>query len=70
MTDHRLGHPPRRHLTFRLLAIVIGIAGIALLVRHFGDLQRFLALAQQAEPLWILLAVAVQVGTYVAVALG
>jgi len=52
------------------MAIVIGIAAIALLVRHFGDLQRFLALAQQAKPLWILLAVALQVATYVAVALG
>jgi uncharacterized membrane protein YbhN (UPF0104 family) len=55
---------------FRILAAAIGLAAIGLIVRHFGDLQQFLALARQAQPVWMLVAVAIQAGTYVAVAMG
>ena len=59
-----------RQLTFHILVIALGIAGVAVLIRHFGELQRFLGLARRAEPFWMLLAIALQMGTYVAVALG
>jgi uncharacterized membrane protein YbhN (UPF0104 family) len=70
VTDQSVDRPSSGHLTFRLLATVIGIASIVLLVRHFGDFRKFVALAQRAQPRWMLLAVLVQAGTYTAVAMG
>lgn len=60
----------RRRSLLRLLAIVIVVASVSLLVRHFADLEQFLELAQRAQPLWLLLAIGLQLGTYVAVASG
>lgn len=54
----------------RLLAIAIVVASLSWLVRHFGDLAQFIELAQRAQPLWLLLAIGFQIGTYLAVALG
>lgn len=63
----RLSSPSR---LARWLAILVGLAAIVLLVRHFADLERFVTLAQQAQPLWLLVAIVLQACTYVAVALG
>lgn len=52
-----------------LLAAVIGLAAIILIVRHFGDLAHFITLARQALPQWLLVALVLQIGTYVAVAM-
>lgn len=54
----------------RLLAAMIGLAALVLLMRHFADLAHFVTLARQAQPVWLLVALALQAGTYVAVALG
>lgn len=70
MLEQPLAHHSRTNLFFRLLAVMIAIAAAVLFVRHFGDLQRFLELARRARPVWLLLAIALQVGTYVAVASG
>lgn len=70
MTEPRATSLPRRNQITRLLVIIIGLAGISLLVGHFGDLQHFVALARQAQPLWLLVALVLQLGTYLAVALG
>lgn len=45
-------------------------AALIAAVLHFGDLQRFAALVRQARPLWLVLAVVIQSGTYVALATG
>lgn len=54
----------------RLLAVAITLTAMVLLVTHFGDLEHFVALARQARPLWLIVALALQMGTYTAVALG
>lgn len=54
----------------RLLAAMIVLAALVLIVRHFSDLEHFVALARHAQPLWLLVALALQAGTYVAVAQG
>lgn len=61
---------PHRSLITRLLAVIIAFAGMGLLVRHFGDLEHFVSLAQRARPHWLLVAVVLQLSTYVAVAMG
>jgi uncharacterized protein (TIRG00374 family) len=47
---------------------VLGLAAVILVVFHLGDLQHFVALAQGAEPVWLLLAVGLQLLTYVCAA--
>ncbi|WP_324827928.1 lysylphosphatidylglycerol synthase transmembrane domain-containing protein [Qipengyuania zhejiangensis] len=54
----------------RRLAIALAIAGAVFAVMHFGDLEHFLALLRQAEPIWLLVAIALQFGTYASVAYG
>jgi uncharacterized protein (TIRG00374 family) len=49
---------------------LLSVAALALLVFRFGDLSRFLAMIARAHPLWLLAALAFQLGTYLAVALG
>lgn len=44
------------------------LAGLILLVSHYGELQHFVELLRKAEPSWLLLAVLLQVLTYVCVA--
>ena len=44
---------------------VLALAAVILVVFHLGDLHHFVALAQGAEPLWLLLAVGLQLLTYV-----
>lgn len=62
--------PPRRKRMAGLLAVLIGLAALVLLVRHFADLAHFVTLARQVQPAWLLVALALQVSTYVAVAWG
>lgn len=53
----------------RWLAVMVGIAAAGLLVRHLTDLQHFAILVRQAQPLWLLVGLGLQVSTYVMVAL-
>jgi uncharacterized protein (TIRG00374 family) len=48
----------------------VAVAGLVLAILHFGELERFVEMLKRAQPLWLLVAVALQAGTYVAVALG
>ena len=68
--DSSRGASPRRMRFSRSLALLLGLAGAALLVFHFGDLEQFLRLLRRAEPVWLLAAVALQIATYAATALG
>lgn len=54
-----------------LLSWVIGLLGflaLILAVLHFGSLERLIELARSAHPAWLLLAVLVQLATYVSAA--
>lgn len=54
----------------RGLAIVLSVAGAIFVVVHFADLERFLRLLRQAQPIWLLAAVGLQALTYISVAMG
>lgn len=47
---------------------VLLLSGLILLVTHFGELEQFAVLVRQAQPVWLLLAVALQLATYTSVA--
>lgn len=49
------------------LVLVAALAGVVL---HFGDSHHFAAIVREAEPLWLALAVALQLSTYGSVAAG
>ena len=44
------------------------LAGLILLVTHFGEVERSARLLRQVEPAWLLLALLLQAATYVCVA--
>jgi uncharacterized protein (TIRG00374 family) len=46
------------------------VAALAGAVWHFGEIQRFALLVRQAKPIWLMLAIALQLSTYVSVASG
>jgi uncharacterized protein (TIRG00374 family) len=50
-----------------LLAILL-LAGVVVAAFHWGDVKKFADLVTHAEPLWLLAALAAQVGTYVTLA--
>jgi uncharacterized protein (TIRG00374 family) len=54
----------RRYATW-ILGILV-LAALVVVVLHIGELERFAALAREARPKWIILAAALQAGTYVA----
>jgi uncharacterized protein (TIRG00374 family) len=54
----------------RWLFALLSVAALAAVVLRFGDLSSFLAMLARAHPLWLLAALAFQLGTYFAVALG
>ncbi len=54
----------------RSLALFLGVAGAIFLIAHFADLEHFLALLEQAQPIWLLPAIGFQAMTYMAVAQG
>ena len=56
---------PRRRRGTGLLGLVL-ILGLIIAASHFSELREFVRLAEQAEPWWLLVAVALQLGTYVA----
>lgn len=49
---------------------VLVAAGLIIFFRNFAQFEKFLQLAREAEPLWLLAALALQVITYVSVASG
>ena len=62
------GNQPR-HKAGRWLRWLLGLAALGALIlacRHFSDARDFVLLAKQAEPWWLVLAVAFQAGTYLA----
>jgi uncharacterized protein (TIRG00374 family) len=44
------------------------IAGIVIAVLHWGDVKRFAKLVTEAKPLWLLVAIVLQLGTYIGLA--
>jgi uncharacterized protein (TIRG00374 family) len=50
-----------------LLAAML-IAAVVIAVVHWGDVKKFAALLKEARPLWLLVAAALQIGTYVGLA--
>ncbi|WP_242140224.1 lysylphosphatidylglycerol synthase transmembrane domain-containing protein [Sphingomonas sp. TREG-RG-20F-R18-01] len=57
------------HLSGRFFG-VLGVGVLVFAVLNFGDLQSFGAMLQRAEPLWLLVAAALQGITYASVSLG
>lgn len=63
--------PKRAGATWRSWFLgAIMIAGLAAIVLHFGEVRNFALLVLRAEPLWLLLAVLLQLSTYASVASG
>lgn len=48
-----------------VISILLLVGVVVFSVRHVGEARRFATLIEHAEPLWVILAVALQVGTYV-----
>lgn len=59
----------RRHWQSWFSGILI-VAALVAAILHFGEIERFAELVRQARPMWLLVALALQVSTYVFVALG
>ncbi len=60
-------------LARRIAGWAVGTAALAILVwavLHFGDLQAFGLLMRQAQPEWLIAAIALQASTYISVSLG
>lgn len=60
---------PRRG-AMRWLFVAIASAACVFAVGHFAELEHFVALARQARPQWLLLAILLQLATYASVAAG
>jgi glycosyltransferase 2 family protein len=59
---------PRSHkLRFWFVGVLL-LSSLVLLVTHLGELEHFVQLVRQAEPKWLLLALLLQVATYISVA--
>jgi glycosyltransferase 2 family protein len=56
-----------RHLRSWVLGLAL-LLGLILVVTHLGELEGFLTLARDAEPLWVLVALGLQMFTYVCAA--
>jgi len=55
----------------RFRSVFMGIlllSGVVAAVTHLGEIQHFAQLARQAQPIWLLIALLLQVGTYVCAA--
>lgn len=66
MNAERAAPHRRWHMYFAGLAL---LGGLILVVSHLGEIEEFLALAGRAEPRWLLVALALQFGTYLSTAL-
>jgi hypothetical protein len=64
-TPDRTTPPGPWHL---LLGGLLLLGALIFLVSHLGEIERFLLLAERAEPLWLLGALALQLATYVSAA--
>ena len=65
--------PTQSHHSSRWRTVIFGaliVAAFVGVVLHWGDLQRFAATVQRAQPLWILAALGLQATTYCSVAMG
>ena len=49
---------------------IFAIAGVTGIVLHFGEVEAFAKIVKRAEPFWLMLAIALQLSTYVSVAAG
>lgn len=54
----------------RILFGLLLTGGLVFVVLHFGDLRAFAVTVRRAEPLWLVVAILLQLGTYMSVALG
>ena len=61
------GQPAWRKLKNWFLGLLI-LAGLILVVTHVGELEHFIELVRRAEPVWLLLALLLQLATYISVA--
>jgi len=59
--------PARRQFRTWFIGLLL-LAGLVLLVTHFGELERFAQIVRQAQPAWLVLALLLQMTTYVSVA--
>ncbi len=60
--------PLPRNIVGRVWLGLLLLLALILAVTHFGEIRHFVALMEQAEPGWLLVALLLQVATYVAVA--
>ncbi len=66
--DGKVSERPTVHkLRFWFVGLLL-LSSLVLLVTHLGELEHFAQLVRQAEPAWLLLALVLQVATYVSVA--
>jgi len=70
MTETEPAAHPRSHPWRTAFFVAVVLAALVAIVLHFGDFKRFLEMARRAEPAWMIAAVALQVTTYLFLALG
>ena len=70
MTETEPAVHPRSHPWRTAFFVAVVLAALVAIVLHFGDFKRFLEMARRAEPAWMIAAVALQVTTYLFLALG
>ena len=62
---------PKKPFQEKLRSWLLGVlllAGLIMVISHIGELENFAILVRRAEPVWLLLALLLQVGTYLSVA--
>lgn len=52
------------------MLVALCLAAITVVVRHVGEFEHFVELTERARPIWLLVAVALQLATYISVAAG
>lgn len=53
-----------------LFIAIVAVAALVAAVLHFGEVRKFLALVETAQPAWLVIALLLQLATYASVALG
>jgi len=64
---HQAQRPARGRLVRWLLGLLI-LSGLIMLVSHLGELEQFLAILRTMSPMWLGIALLLQLGTYASVA--
>lgn len=59
-------HPRPGTLRSWLLGVLL-LAGLLVVASHFGELEQFIEIVRRAEPVWLVLALLLQLGTYACV---